>query len=100
MSHRPIRHKQAARIRKLLNRQPLPRHINLIEWLMDRGHAQTVGGARKLLTDGCVRTQGGNVLGREMAQIIEGEKVVSRYVPTPIIQATLRGEIVVIKGDT
>lgn len=56
MSKRPIQDKKLRRLKKAL-RPSTPSFINLIEWLRDRGYAQTAGEARKLLLDGKVKVE-------------------------------------------
>lgn len=56
MARRPIRKKQAARLRKALTRHPLPAYIDLVKWLKTHGHAQTTGEARKLILAGRVKS--------------------------------------------
>lgn len=96
MSARPVLRKRANRVRKLM-RQQLPAQIDLVQWLQDHGHAQTAGEARTMLKDGRVKTQGGNILGRGMENVVEGDQETVRYYAKPMIAATLRGEIVVWK---
>jgi hypothetical protein len=98
MSSRPIEQKQRRRVAKLLRRTPLPAYIDLIEWLKDRGHAQTTGEAKKIILDGRVKADS-HVLG--IAKIpmlqpdysVKEEDVVSRHV-----DARHRGRITVAKA--
>jgi hypothetical protein len=63
MSHRPNNAKKLARLRKELTRAPLPAYIDLVQYLKDRGHAQTAGQAKRMLLAGKVRV-GANAVGR------------------------------------
>ena len=56
MAKRPLNKKAARRVRKLL-RSELPAYIDLIQWLKDRGYAQTTGQAEKLILAGRVRSE-------------------------------------------
>lgn len=56
MSHRPIEQKKRRRIAKELRREPLPARIDLVQWLMDRGHAKTKRQARELILAKRVRS--------------------------------------------
>jgi hypothetical protein len=51
MSHRPTSKKQGRRMRKVIERTPLPRHIDLIHYLRDRKLASTAGEARRMILD-------------------------------------------------
>lgn len=42
-------------MRRALRKGRLPAFIDLVDWLIERGHAQTVGGAQKLILAGRVR---------------------------------------------
>ncbi len=96
MSSRPVLRKRANRVRKLMRRK-LPAHIDLVQWLQDRRYADTAGQARKLLEEGCVKTQGGNVLGRRAINVRSDDKDVVQYQADPLVPAELRPEIVFIK---
>jgi hypothetical protein len=56
VSARPIRRKQAHRLRKAL-RAEHPAYIDLIRWLKDRRYARSTGEAKKLILDGRVRSE-------------------------------------------
>lgn len=56
MSHRPILHKQANRLRKSMRRSP-DAYIDLVDYLKARGHAQTTGEAEALILAGRVRSE-------------------------------------------
>lgn len=61
MSHRPLLTKKANRLRKAFRQSP-PAYINLIDWLMDHGHANTKRQAKDILLAGRVRSES-HVLG-------------------------------------
>jgi hypothetical protein len=96
MSSRPIEQKQRRRVAKLLRRTPLPAYIDLIEWLKDRGHAQTTGEAKKIILDGRVKADS-HVLGIAKIPMLQPDysvkEVVSRHV-----DARHRGRITVAKA--
>lgn len=54
MSQRPILKKRANKLRKALRASP-PHFIDLVEYLKDRGHAQTTGEAERIILAGRVR---------------------------------------------
>lgn len=56
MSKRSIQDKKLRRLKKALRLSP-PSFINLIEWLRDRGYAQTTGAARSMLLAGKVKVE-------------------------------------------
>lgn len=56
MSARPIRKKQAARLRKAL-RSELPAYFDLIRYLKDRRIARTTGEAKAIILAGRVRSE-------------------------------------------
>lgn len=106
MSHRPILKKRGNRMRKVL-RSELPAFIDLVQYLIDRKHADTVGGAEKIILAGRVRSESHKLgithgrklkpnaailvmLGRE-EEAWEESDVVDRYVP-----ARVRGTIQVL----
>lgn len=91
MSKRPIAQKKLNRLRKALNRTPLPAYIELIDWLKFHRHADTTGQAIKLLVDGRVRSES-HVIGREKVTVLDSktDKQIERWVPTSRVPASLR----------
>lgn len=87
MSHRPREAKQIARLRKHL-RTSLPAHIDLVMWLMDRGHAKTAGEARRMLADGRVKADS-HIVGR--FQTSHG-----KWEASPAVPAELRSRLLVV----
>ncbi len=79
--------KKLRRLRKAVNRRPLPAYIDLVRWLKDRGHAQTTGGANRLLVAGRVRSDS-HTVGR-----MRGPK--DEWVPARLVPANLRERLVV-----
>ncbi len=57
MSKRPIEQKQRNRVAKMLRKRPLDSKIDLVQWLIDRGHARTRAEARKIILAGRVRSE-------------------------------------------
>ena len=86
MAKRPLNKKAAHRVRKLL-RSELPAYIDLIQWLKDRGYADTTGQAEKIILAGRVRS-GSHKLG--MVEESERKRVYRR------VPAKLRGSIHVV----
>ena len=88
MSARPILKKKANRVRKAL-RTPLPRHFDLVQYLLDHKHAKTKREAREMLVAGRVRSES-HVLGREkMPTLVKGE-VKLEWAPQPIVPVNFR----------
>ena len=54
MSHRSITQKKINRLRKLMRDRP-PTQIDVVQWLMDHGHADTRGGAARIIEEDRVR---------------------------------------------
>jgi hypothetical protein len=81
VSRRPIRVKQAARVRKALRGGRLDRQIDLVQWLMDRRYASTKGEARAMLLAGRVRSE-------------------SHALKTQYVSAALRDSLYVAKAET
>lgn len=57
MAKRPIRMKQAARMRKVLRRKPLPAFIDLVSYLKLHGYADTTGQAEAIILARRVRSE-------------------------------------------
>lgn len=95
MSKRPTNAKRAARMRKAIERQPLPRFIDPVQWLRDRRYAQTNGAARDIILAGRLKSES-HTLGvgteprRQENGEVKNEKVVTR-VPASY-RSTLRVE--------
>lgn len=49
MAHRPIESKRARRVTRALTRKPLPAYLDLIQWLIDHGHARSRRLAREII---------------------------------------------------
>lgn len=96
VSKRSITQKNLHRIAKQV-RQPLPAHIDLVQWLIDRGHAQTRGDARKIILAKRVKTES-HVLGVKTVPVIQkdGKSVANEDVVAPYVPATLRKKIEVL----
>lgn len=90
MSKRPTSRKQIARLRRALRRTP-PSYIDLVQWLKDRGHANTTGAALRLMKDGKVRADS-HPVGRTRVQISEEEHV---WLPIRYVPAGLRDSLIV-----
>ncbi len=87
MSKRPVQAKKIRRLEKLLRRTP-PAFIDLVQWLKLRGHAQTTGGAYRLMAEGKVLA-GDHVIGRERVAH-EGE---IGWLPSPRVEARHRDQL-------
>jgi hypothetical protein len=110
MSHRANNAKKINRLRKTIARRPLPAYIDLVQYLQDRGHAQTAGQAKRMLLDGKVRV-GANAVGRRADPTAkpvpvsqhpqrllahrQHPDIVKGFVLDPLVKSSLRGEITV-----
>lgn len=94
MSSRNRTEKKLRRLEKMLRLTP-PSYINLVEWLLDRRHAATIGEAQRLILDGKVKADS-HVIGRRNVPTLGLEGKVTE-VPTvmPLVPAALRSRIVV-----
>lgn len=85
MSKRPIAAKKLNRFRKAM-RKELPRQLDLVQWLVDHGHADTTGAAQRLILARRVRSES-HPVGVEQIPTLSAEgkivnvDVVQRYVP-------------------
>lgn len=89
MSARPIEQKQRRRVAKSLRRSALPAYIDLVQFLISRGHAATKREARNLILAQHVRSES-HILG------IKREKVPG---PTAVLEQALGREITMIEED-
>lgn len=107
MSARPIRRKQANKLRKAF-RKELPRFMDLVQWLKDHGYAQTTGEANRIILAKRVKSES-HVVGVTKAKVptsltiaqvamgktptFEEREVVQRFVP-----AGFRSTLTVLPG--
>lgn len=105
MSKRPINKKAANRVRKAM-RNDLPSFFDLVQWLIDHGHARTVKEANELILDKRVKADS-HTLGVDKTEVftpltalqlargveakLEEKEIVQRYVTTAV-----RGRIMVL----
>jgi hypothetical protein len=89
MARRPIKDKQYARLRKAINRRPLPAYVDLVWWLRSRRHADTTGQAIRLLLEGKVKLES-HVVGRERVSRIVAGQTVEQWEPVTRIPGHLR----------
>jgi hypothetical protein len=106
MAHRPIEAKKRRKAVRAFTRTPLQARINLIEWLMDRGHAGSRKQARELILAKRVRSDS-HVLGIVNDQVPgptaamevalgRPPTMVTQEVVAPLVDAKLRKTIVVL----
>jgi len=96
MAKRPIREKQLRRLRKTLNRTPLPAWIDLVAWLKLHRHADTTKQAVALMLDGKVRSES-HIVGRERVTHVIGDQQVEHWEPVFRVPAKLRDKLQVIE---
>jgi hypothetical protein len=92
MSRRPIKDKQMRRLRRALERRPLPAWIDLVQWLKFHRHAYTTGQALRLLLDGKVKSES-HVVGRERVERIINGQTVEQWEPVTRVPAKLRNTL-------
>lgn len=106
MSKRPIEQKKRKRVAKVFRRTPLPAYIDLVQWLIDRGHASSKRQARDLILAKKVKSEShvlGVATGRlpgpqavlETAMGKQPTLVEQEYVQ-PYVEARLRSKITVL----
>ena len=86
MAKRPPQTKKLNRLRKALERQELPRQLDLVQWLKDHGHADTTGQAHRLILAKRVRSESHPVGLQSIPRLtpdgkVENVDVVQRYIP-------------------
>lgn len=96
MSKRPVGEKKRRRVAKALRRQPLAAHLDLVQYLLDRKHASTKGGARQLILDKRVRSDS-HPLGIFTVPTLQkdGKTIKDEDHVDPWIPSDLRGKITV-----
>lgn len=106
MSKRPIAQKKRKRVAKVFRRTPLPAYIDLVQWLVDHGHARTKREARDLILAKRVKAES-HVLGVQKATVPATTAVMDvlmgreprmevREVVAPYVDAQHRRNIVVL----
>ena len=97
MSKRPIQQKRLNRLRKAVNRRPLPAYTDLIWWLKFYRHARTTREAVELLLDGRLRSDS-HVIGREKRVVFDpkSEKQIERWEFVRYVPARLRPTLTVV----
>jgi hypothetical protein len=110
MSHRPIAKKQAAKMRKVIERQTPETGINLIHWLKDRRYARTTGEAKRLILAKRVVSESHPLgIGKEPKVVQEDGSPIPRFgkiegqvkvemvdAVDPIVPASVRGTLRVL----
>lgn len=105
MSRRSPEQKKRRRVAKSLRRSPLPASIDLVDYLVTRGHASTKRAARDLILAKKVKSES-HVLGIKRAsvpgpkaelELALGREVtmVEKDVVAPLVPASLRSTITV-----
>lgn len=105
MSKRPIEQKKRRRVSKALRRSSLPASIDLIDFLVSRGHASSKREARELILAKRVKSES-HVLGLQRAtvpgpkaqlELALGREItmVEEDVVAPFVSASLRNTITV-----
>lgn len=106
MSHRPIEAKKRRRTAKVFARTPLPAYLDLVQYLTDRGHANTKRQAREIILAKRVRADS-HILGvgksmvptkSSAVDVLAGRAISfeTKEVVEPFVSAKLRGRITVL----
>lgn len=106
MSSRPIEHKKRKRVAKIFRRTPLPAYIDLVQWLIDHGHARTKREARDIILAKRVKAES-HTLGVQKASVPSATAAMDalvgreprmevREVVQPYVDAQHRRNIVVL----
>lgn len=94
MSKRPIEMKQRRKAARAFRTQ-LPRFFDLVQWLIDHGHARTRREARALISDEKVRKDS-HVLGVRRNQVVfEKGEFVTKNLVDPRVPVEMRDGIIV-----
>lgn len=80
---------------RALTRKPLPSYIDLVRWLVDRGHAKTRREARAVILAGRVKANSHTLGVGEQPYLTPDGKVKTRKVVFPHVPADLGGDIIV-----
>lgn len=80
--------KKIRKLRRSLRQGRVPAYIDLVQWLRDRGYAQTAGAARRLIVEGRVVSES-HVLGKTMVEV-DGAQL---EMFTPHVPARLRDSL-------
>ena len=95
MAKRPIKQKKLRRLRKAVERTPLPAYIDLIDWLKTRRYAQTTGQAIRMLEQGKVRSES-HVVGREKRIMLVKDEQRELWVAAPRVPSYMRDTLTVV----
>lgn len=96
MSHRPGKAKQLRKLRKQVQRTPLPRLFDPVEWLKSRRHAQTTGEALKIILEGRLRS-GSHIVGRHTMQVLDAAgKPEDKDFVLQAVPVALRDQLIVL----
>lgn len=95
MSRRPIEQKKRRRVAKALRRSLLPAYIDVVQWLIEHGHAKNRREAREIILAKRVQanshTLGVGKVNVQTATGIKEQEIVFEHVP-----AELRPDILVL----
>lgn len=95
MAHRPLNKKRADKLRRLMMHGSRPEPmIDLVQWLKDRGHAQTTGQAERLILDGRVRSES-HPLGRMHTPTLSDP---DKHIVMRLVSASVRDTIEVVSA--
>lgn len=80
---------------RALTRRPLPAYIDLVQWLLDHGHARTKKQAREIILADRVMANSHTLgVGQQPYRTADG-KIKTRKAVLPHVPASLRGDLIV-----
>lgn len=94
MAKRPIEAKKRRRVAKQLRRKPLPAYFDLVQWLIDHGHAGTRRAARELILAKRVKSDS-HPLGVVKALVEKDGIAVAQDIVDPRVPVARRSNIIV-----
>lgn len=83
---------------RALTRKPLPAYIDLVQWLIDHGHAKTKKAARDIILADRVKANSHTLGVGEQPYLTADNKIKTRKVVFPHVPADLRGDLIVTKA--
>jgi hypothetical protein len=94
MSKRPVEAKKRRRVAKQLRRTPLPAYFDLVQWMLDHGHARTRRAAREMILARRVKSDS-HPLGVVKALVEKDGIVVAQDIVDPRVPIARRANIIV-----
>jgi hypothetical protein len=80
---------------RALTRRPLPAYLDLVDWMLSRGHARSRREAREVILAGRVKANSHTLGVGEQPYLTPDGKVKTRKIVLPHVPADLRPDIIV-----